>query len=66
MLRVVEFMENAPSHQKLNGLYIIDAICRQSARKYGKEDVYCREFLHYFDRIASAMCDCQSANAVNK
>ena len=66
MLRVVEFMENAPSHQKLNCLYIIDAICRQSAKSYGREDVYCREFLRYFDRIAAATCDCQSANVVNE
>ena len=28
--------------------------------------MYCREFLHYFDRITSAMCDCQSSNVVNK
>lgn len=65
MLKVVEFMENAPSHQKLNFMYVMDAICRQSIKKHGRDDVYCREFLRYFDRVSQALCDCQSANIVS-
>ena len=58
-------MENAPSHQKLNFMYVMDAICRQSIKKYGRDDVYCREFLRYFDRISQALCDCQTTNIVS-